>query len=330
MFYNLNSILFCFSICTISLSAYSQTFDTPIAYHNFIAGQYNIIAVKHIEYVSYSVHSEDDSEIENRRSDVIQQIIQSRSAVLDITPYKDENKLKDIAISVFEQYLEVFQLEFSEAIDLKRDSKNSYEAMEKFFQVQDRAQDKLAKASDRFDLAELEFAGKYQLKFQEKDQRIAWKLKMISEVTKYTNEFFLYYFQVKKADASFREAWEKENPEQMEKAKLELLKTASTAYLKIQNRGYFDGKKEFYDATLDLVKYYKELASGEYSQIIDVIKNFEKRTSEQVQNYNKIVSSLPGETQRRTEVFIISRRALQQRYIPDFTETETGTNSMKY
>ncbi|MEZ4771715.1 MAG: hypothetical protein R3D00_00950 [Bacteroidia bacterium] len=326
MNYNLNSVLLCFSICTISLSAYSQTFDTPIAYHNFIAEHYNIISAKHIAYVSYSVHSEDDSEIENRRNDVIQQIILSRDSVLAITPYKDEKKLKDIAISVFDQYLEVFQLEFSDAIDLKRDSKNSYEAMEKFFQIQDRAQEKLAKASDRFDLAELEFAGKYQLKFEEKDQRIAWKLKMISEVTKYTNEFFLHYFQVIKADAAFKEAWDKKNPEQMEKAKSELLKAASSAYTKIQSRGYFDGKKEFYDATLDLVGYYKKLASSEYSQLTEVIKNFEKRTSEQVANYNKIVNSIPGETKMRTEVFNSSRRALQQKYIPDLTDTK----SMKY
>ncbi|MDX2248841.1 MAG: hypothetical protein SF052_18785 [Bacteroidia bacterium] len=317
-------ILSCFLICIFPFYGNSQSFEQPVDYHNYLASEHIAITQKHIEYISYAVHSDDYSEIEKRRDDVIHQIIQSISKVSNITPYKGDVKLKEVAIAVFEQYLEVFNVEFSEAIDLKRDSKSSYEAMEKFFQAQDKAEDKLAKASDRFDIAQLEFVGKHQLSFEEKNQRASWKVKMISEVNKYTNDLYLHYFRIKKADSAFEDAWDKKDAGQMEKTKLDLLKYASQANATIQARGDFYGNREFYEATRKVVLYYQSLASKEYTVITRVLNNPETRTNKDVEAYNQIVERIPEEKYTLDQNFFQTRRELLKKYIPN------TVNQMKY
>ena len=154
------SLISFFLLISIFSVSFAQTFSDPVDYHNFIAEEQNQITMMHMDYISHSVHSDNYEETENRRLKVIRQLQASQKKIENVPAYKGEEKLKDVSLDVLRLYHETFTIELNEANILKKDSKNSFEAMEKYFKAQDKAEAKLDHATDKFDKAQEQFAKK--------------------------------------------------------------------------------------------------------------------------------------------------------------------------
>ena len=308
----------CISIATILPNVLNaQAFSDAVDYHNFIANEQNIITAQHINYISYSVHSDDYNETEKRRLAVINQLEKSIDKIGKISAYDGEDKLKAVSIEVLEQYLGVFKVELNEANVLKQDSKSSYEAMEQYFKAQDKAEEKLDKASKKFDKAQAEFAKKHELKFESDDESSSDIFSRISKVNNYTRELFLIYFKVSKANAIFYDALNERKGGAMEKTRRDLLTQASQGLALLRGKGAFMGDSRLLESTKKLITYYRNVAGKEYAELTRIVKNQDKLTQDDVNNYNKIIESMPKKEQTLINDYSQNRQQLLRKHIPN-------------
>ena len=140
-----------------AFNLYAQDFSSPVKYFEYLNAQHATIVNKNMEYVQYAVHSDDWMTVENKRMELIDLIKSTIENVQALPPYEENSQMKDELLVVLQQYLGSFEIEFNEVNLLKRDSKESYEAMEKYLDAQDAAEKKLADAADRFQLAQQAF-----------------------------------------------------------------------------------------------------------------------------------------------------------------------------
>lgn len=305
----------------ISISLSAQTLSDPIEFHNFLAEEQNKITLLHMDYVSYSVHSDDYLATEKLRLEVIQQLESSRKKIEGITASKGDEKLKTVSLEVLNLYYETFTIELNEANLLKKDSRSSFEAMEKYFKAQDKAEAKLDHATTKFEIAQENFARKHKLKMAETDARASRKLRRIGEVNDYTRMLFLMYFKVSKSNASFRDALKDQKAHLMEKYRRELLGNASEVIAQLKSQKDFYGDKKTLESTKTLIRFYQQLAGKDYAELTRIVKNQDKLTQEDVDNYNEMLERIPKDEQKLLDKFSANRQGLLKKHIPNSTSS---------
>ncbi|MFK7923306.1 MAG: hypothetical protein AB8H47_15185 [Bacteroidia bacterium] len=310
-------LLFLFvGVSPLMLSA--QSFNEPVEYFNYIAERQRQVLNKHIRYVSHSVHSDNYRDIERRRIQLIKELNQSIRQLERIQPLKGDNKLRNTAIEVFEEYLAAFNVEFKESLSLKQNSQDSYEAMEKYFAAQDKAEEKLQKSGEKFDKAVEAFAEKHEMQFEkDNESEIADQFKITGEVNSYTRELFLLYFKVSKSNAGFIDALNERKEGKMAKAREELIATTAEALQSIETKSDFKGDKNLLVKTKSLIEYYQEIAQGDYATLTGIMENQASLTQEQVDQYNQILQNLPTKEQKMVNEYTEARTALMRKFVPD-------------
>lgn len=296
----------------------AQSFDSPVDYNNFIVEQQTAVVTLSMEYISMSVHSEDERAIEAKRADVVKQLKKSISDVNKAEGYKGDTRLKSEAIDVFELYLQTYTDDFNEAELLKKDRESSFLAMEKYFKAQDRAEKKLALASDQFTRAQKSFANKHDLLIEESEgnSELENKMQMVSDVNEYTRKLFLSYFKAFKVDGAFLDAFNGQKYTTMESKRQELLKVANEGLSTLRLTGPFKKDKKYLEATKEILETYKELASGEYKELVEIVKKKDKLTQEDVDRANSIIESYNNKMQKLMATFNEENSAFMQRHIP--------------
>ena len=94
---------------------------------------------KNFEYISFNVHSEEFEQMETKRKEVTQQIIESKEKIRSMPPLEGDTRLRDEAVEALNEYLNAFELDYKNIIGLKRQSKDSFEAMEAYWKAEDKA-----------------------------------------------------------------------------------------------------------------------------------------------------------------------------------------------
>lgn len=296
----------------------AQSFKDPVEYYNYIAERQRQVLNKHIRYVSHSVHSDNFRDIERRRIQLIKELNQSIRQLERIEPLKGDNKLRNTAIEVFEEYLAAFNIEFKESLSLKESSQDSFEAMEKYFAAQDKAEEKLQKSGEKFDKAVEGFVEKHEMQFEEGDENeIADQFKITGEVNSYTRELFLLYFKVSKSNAGFADALNERKAGKMAKAREALIVSTVESLQAMETKSDFKGDKSLLIKTKALIEYYQEIAQGDYETLTNIMENQGSLTQEQVDQYNQILQRLPTKEQKMVNDYTEARTALMRKFVPD-------------
>jgi hypothetical protein len=296
----------------------AQQFDDPVDYNNFIVGHQTDVVTISMEYISISVHSEDERAVESKRQQVVKQLKKSINEVKRAEGYKGDNRLKSEAIDVFELYLSTYTTDFNEAELLKKDRQSSFDAMESYFKAQEKAEKKLAAASDQFSRAQDAYAKKYDLLMEEGEgnDELGNKMQIVSDVNVYTRKLFLLYFKPFKIDAAFLDAFNEQKVSTMKSKRAELLKHADDGLTKLRLLGPFKGDKSYMNATKELLSTYKELCQGDYKELVTIIERKDKLTQEDVDRANAIIQAYNENIQKLMKDFNESNSTFMQKHIP--------------
>lgn len=321
-------LVFAFFLCS---STFIKAQNAALEFNNLLVNEQNLVGDKNLEFVSYSVHSEDFVTIEQKRLDVVKQIDASFKTISEKEAPEDAVKMKEEVLEVLKIYKTTFTLDFVEVNELKQNKQSSYQAMENYFKAQDAAEKKLAKASDRFEKAQERFAKKMgvELEAQEKDIKQVEKFAKINEVYSYTREIFLIQFKVSKADADFMDGLsQQKNASFLDNKRIKLEDVAEEAVKILKSTKSFKGDTKYRDSALDLVRFYKEMAKKDYDNMVELsrmqAKNPEKLSKEEVNKYNDLVNGF-NETiaiynqkmQELTLKFNEENNQLLQKYVPN-------------
>lgn len=279
------SVLTC---CTAGLSA-QNTFSSPGEYGIALFNEHAAVANKNMEYLQYSVHSDDVAVVEQKRLALIEQIQQSLKTVKAVPPYEGDAKLRDEIAGVFEAYLASFRVEFSRVNTLKQSSRGSYEAMEQYLNATTAAEKQLDAAGTRAAKAQEAFAKNYNIQLLE-DEEKAGGASLLTRMNDYYRNIFLRVFKTSKKDAEFSDALAEQHAGKMDRYRKELDVICDDNLIFLSRLPDFNGDTEYRDAAVALMKFYKDLASKGYKTMTDVVRKGDKMTNEDVDAYNEVIA----------------------------------------
>ncbi len=278
-----------FSLLVLVLSGHTlmgQEFADPVQYFDYLNNEHAGIVNKNLEYVQYSVHSDDYNEVEQKRLDLIKQLAQAIIKVATLPAYEGDSGMRDEMQEVLKLYLESYEIEFSEINTLKRESKDSFEAMERYLEAQDAAEKKIADAAERFQDAQRAFAKSHNITLLEGAKNT--EIEQINHVNAYYRAVFLKYFRVSKQHSEVSEAMQAKEAEQMDKARLKLQQIAQSELKILKLMPDFNGNTAYRDGAVAILEFYLGLAQDGYKKVVNILKK-EQLTQEDVDVYNQVI-----------------------------------------
>ena len=263
----------------------------PGDYNNFIMNEVIITVQKNFEYISLSVHSEDYDQLELKRKEVVDVISKSKENIREMPALEGDTRLRDEAVEVLNEYKSAFELDFKSILGLKRKSKDSYEAMEAYFQAQDKAEEKVNKATRQLRKAQRVYAERNNMKVVDtkSDDLLELKMNKISGVNDYWRSLFLDYFRVSKQYDKMWDALSEQKAGPLSHQRELTLKLIDQVLPQLKAKPSYRNDSEFRDQTINMVEYYQGVAKTDFARIIEVLT---KKSMEQtdVAEVNAIIA----------------------------------------
>lgn len=302
----------------LTLSSFAQI--DPFEFNTSIIAERVKVDATNLEYVSFSVHSEDYRAVAKKRKTVIKQIKSSIKTIKSLPVPKNGKRLKSEALAVLKMYDNIFNLDFKEIEELKKGSKNSYNSMEQYFKAQDKAEKKLDRAADRFEKAQLSFAKKNNWEFEDSGEEtpLNLQIKKMNEANEYSRNIFLIYFKADKAHAIFMEAVSKES-KSMEGKRKKMESAAQEALTNLKAIQGFEGDTKYRDAGIKLMDFYLEMASDDFKDVVYVNKTKQKNlTQKDVDAFNAAIEKYNKNVNNYLMEFNAANSELLQKHTPKF------------
>jgi len=295
-------ILFFFLFTFFTPPGYTQEDDFNLKnasdYNNYIMREMSAAVQKNFEYISFNVHNEEFDLIESRRTEVIQQIIQSKEKIKEMPPLDGDTRLRDEAVETLTEYQHAFELDYKTLIGLKKKSKDSYEAMEEYWKAEDKAEEKVNKATIRLRKAQQVYASKNNMKVVDGKENDALEQKMarIMAVNTYWRDIYLQFFKASKEYDLLWDILPKEKAEPLDHQRKQVVKVVDQVLPALKAKPDFNGDVEFRDQTITLLEYYQQVAKTEFSKIVEVLSK--KPTQEEIDLVNSIINKCNADHER--------------------------------
>lgn len=253
---------------------------------------------KNFEYISFNVHSDEYDLLETKRREVMDQIVLSKEKIKGMPPLDGDARLRDEAVEALNEYQKAFELDYKEIIGLKRKSKDSFEAMEAYWKAEDKAEEKVNKATTRLRKAQQVYANKNNMKVVDGkgDNELEQKMAKITAVNNYWREIYLQFFIVSKEYDHLWDLLSKEKAEPLDHQRKEVIKIVNSVLPELKAKQSFHGDVEFRDQTINLVEYYQQVANKDFAKIVEVLSK--KPTQEEIDLVNSIINKCNADHER--------------------------------
>lgn len=314
----MSRILFFLLLCPVLLNAQDADFNfkNPGDYNNFIMKEMIATVQKNFEYISFSVHSEEYDQLEAKRKEVVDEIAKAKSNIRQMPPLEGDTRLRDEAVNVLEEYQNAFEMDFQKIIGLKRKSRDSFESMEAYFEAQDKAEEKVNKATKLMRIAQHQYAEKHDMKVvdNKRDDELEVKMNKVIAVNNYWRSLFLDYFRVSR---QYDRMWD-ELPQQkanaIERERQQVIKAIDQVLPALRSKSDFNGDHELRDQTVNIVEYYQGVATKDFKRIVEILgrKSLEQKD---VQEINEIINQCNSDHERLTYNWNIASQDLLRKNV---------------
>lgn len=260
---------------------------------------------KNFEYISLNVHlptgqagSDEFELLEARRNEVMQQIMLSKEKIKNMPPLNGDTRLRDEAVETLNEYQHAFELDYKDIIGLKQKSKDSFQAMEAYWKAEDKAEEKVNKATGRLRKAQQVYANKNNMKVVDgkEDTVLEEKMARISAVNNYWREIYLESFKVSKEYDLLWDILPREKAEPLDHQRKEVIKIVDQVLPSLRAKPGFNGDVEFRNQTTDLLEYYQRVAKIDFAKIVEVLRK--KPTQEEIDLVNSIIKTCNADHER--------------------------------
>lgn len=308
------SLVIIFSLNLLSLG-YTQS-DPAVDYFDFLNQQHNEVVRQNLTFTQYSVHSDDFGLVEMMRGDVIKKIQSTRQVIKKRKAFEGGLDMRNELVKVLDIYFESFHHDFDEISILKKKSKDSYEALEAYFEAEDALEEKLAVAANKFLAAQKVYAPEHNIKLSSAGENKV--IQQINEVNNYTRIIYMKEFRVSKANAYFFDALEKEDVDQMEKTRASLVAIAKEELKHLAKMEGFKADKRYLEAARNLIQYYLDLGEKQYIDLVGITHKSKEVGLNQsdVDAFNKIIQDLNGNSSDLVDAFNETMNFLLKNNVP--------------
>ncbi|WBO86154.1 LIC11966 family surface protein [Hymenobacter yonginensis] len=310
-------------LAAVSTTALGQAFTDPGAYNNAIVAEQLIMQKKNLRYISKAAHSENERKIEARRQDVVAQNKASLAKISHMPGYEGNTEFRDRAKAAFQQMLDVYAADYKQVNSLAASRTQSLEAMQRYFDAVEAAEQKLEVAGDSMEAAQKRFAARYKMTMSEdaEARKMSAVIRQVSEVNTYQHKVFLAFFRVEKANAKLTDGLNAQNAADFEAARVLLAAETDKALAELNAVPAFRGKDTQYrDATRDYAKFYLIWSANQFKKMTELIENKDKLTKVDVDTFNGYIKAYNAQNSKLMDAYNRAANNFQAAYIPVFND----------
>ncbi len=274
-------------------------FTNPGDYNNYIMKEVTATVQKNFDYISFSVHSEEYDQLETKRKEVVDEILKAKGNIRQMPALEGDTRLRDEAVQVLDEYKSAFELDYKNIIALKSKSKDSYGAMEAYFEAQDKAEEKVNKATKQLRKAQHVYAEKHDMKVvdNKSDDLLEAKMKKVMDVNNYWRSIFLDYFKVSKQYDRMWDVLPQQKATVLDRERVQAIRVIDLVLPSLKTKPAFNGDTEFRDQTINMIEYFHLVSSGEFRRIVEILgkKSLEQKDVDEV---NGIINKCNSDHER--------------------------------
>lgn len=180
----------------ISISTFSQDFQNPVDYLNYINTRQQNIEKEMWDYARTFAHSNRQGKIIRNRKQFIQSIQTAIDEISKMPAFKGKTDLRDSIVEHLKMYYNLVNGQYTELEKLEEKSTESYQAMMKFIQKQDEINKKISDDGKRISVLYNNFAKDNNLEVTETNDEISAKITLSNIVLRYYQKLYLYRFKM--------------------------------------------------------------------------------------------------------------------------------------
>jgi hypothetical protein len=281
--------------------------DSPVEHMQYFTDHEEILSKKYLSYMSEIAHGSKARKMEKRREDVVSSIRETLRETNKLRPFKGDASLRDAYKEYYSVLLSVFTEDYDKIVDMEEVAERSYDAMEAYFLIQEKAEEKLDGAYEKVKLAYEGFAAKNNVRLNEgQASKLNRKLTKVSKVNNYMNMVFLIFFKSSVQETLLIEGVNKKDVNAVEQCKNSLLKFSIEGLSKLDTLKPYEGDGSLINACRKVLEFQRNEAQSKISAYTSFLmkeedfnkqkKSFESkpassRTKNDVDSYNSSVNA---------------------------------------
>lgn len=290
-----------FLLLSLSLTTYSQSFNSAIEYLNFVGEQQEGISKKMWKYTKAIAHSKSDRSIENKRQSLVKTIDRAMGKIRKASGY-DGKDFKNQLLKRLQFNKNLLNDDYAKIIDMKMVAEQSYDAMEAYMMAQELADKKMEEIQEEYEANFNLFAQKHNINIIESESDLGKKMKISNTVFKYYKKMYLIYFKVYINEIYLMDAIGKSDVSAIQQSANALSESAKEGLEILKTEAPFKKDKTILMATQKAFGFFKDEAENKVPIMVDFLvlsEDFEnikktlektperKRTQKQIDDYNQ-------------------------------------------
>jgi hypothetical protein len=292
---------FCAAVFQFS-NVFSQ--DSPVAHMDVLSNREDILSQKYMSYINEVAHGSRARKMEKRREDLVNSVRESIREAGKVRPYKGDVSLREAYKEYWTVLLSVFNEDYHKIVDMEEVAEQSYDAMEAYLLIQEKASQRLHEAYDKVPTAYSAFAERHGVRLVEgQKSKLSRKLDQAGLVNKYYNQIYLIYFKSTVQEGMMIDGMGKSDINAVEQARSSMEKYANEGLQRLDTVKTFKNDGSVITACRKVLEFQKAEAqkAPAFTSFLSKVDEFNKikkaydakpqakRTQSDIDTYNKAV-----------------------------------------
>jgi hypothetical protein len=279
--------------------------DSPVDHMNFLSQQDKNLSMNYLSYMSEVAHGRRAKKMEKRRMELINSINEAIREATKLRPFKSDAALRDAFKQYWTVLLTVFKEDYHKIVDMEEVAEQSYDDMEAYLLIKEKANEKLHEASAKIPVAFEAFASRHNVLLSEgQTTKLSERLAQAGKVNHYVNQVYLLFFKSNFQEGMMFKAMEKNDVNGVEQSKNSLTKFSVEGLSKLDTIKPFNGDASLVTACRKVLEFQKSEGEDKASYMTEFLikrEDFEKtkksfeakssnsRTQADIKAYNKAI-----------------------------------------
>ncbi|HYF67731.1 MAG TPA: hypothetical protein VD884_06330 [Ohtaekwangia sp.] len=291
-----------FTTVTISLA---QSSAGPVEHMNQFTSREEVLSKNYLSYMSEIAHGSKARKMEKRRTELITSIKKALNESGRIKPHNGDATLRDAFRNYWSVLLSVINEDYAKIIDMEEVAERSYDAMEAYLLIQEKAEEKINNAFNNAVDTYNVFAANNNVTIVEgKSSKLSKRLNQLGQANSYVNKIYLIFFKSTVQEQLAFEAINTNNINSLEQLKGTMAKYAEQGLIQLDSIKPYKGDGSLITACRKVLEFQKAeaVSMSVYSDFLIKKEDFEKtkkafeskpaakRTQADVDAFNKAVA----------------------------------------
>jgi hypothetical protein len=291
--------------------------SNPVEYMKQFSDRESMLSEKYMSYMSEVAHRGRARKMEKRRLEVVNGVKQNIKEIGALKPYKGDASLRDAYKEYWSVLYNVLNDDYAKIVDMEEVAEQSYDAMEAYLLIQEKANAKLEASYDKVSLSYRAFAASQNVQLVDGgDTELSKKLNKTGMVNQYTNQVYLIFFKSYIQEATMLQGLSKMDINAIEQAKGSLKKYSAEGLTKLDTLKPFKNDVSLASACKKVLAFHQSEADQfeQFTSFLIKRDDFEKykktfdakpagkRTQADIDQYNKLLTDYNGSIKKYNQV----------------------------